>query len=79
MLWAVEEEERQEAERKQQEEEEKQRRAEAALEVEWELREQGGGWMSRWRSSGSTNRGRRSGKSWTWKTRGHALAASQGR
>ena len=37
----VEEEEKREVERKQQEEEERKRRAEAALEAEWELREQG--------------------------------------
>ena len=37
----AEEEEKREVERKQWEEEERKRRAEAALEVEWELREQG--------------------------------------
>ena len=41
LLRAVEEEEKQEVERKQREEEERKQRAEAALEVEWELREQG--------------------------------------
>ena len=38
---AVEEEEKREVERKQREEEERKRWVEAALEVEWELREQG--------------------------------------
>ena len=41
LLQAAEEEEKREVERKQQEEEERKRRAEAALEAEWELREQG--------------------------------------
>ena len=41
LLRAAEEEEKQEAERKQQEEEERKQRAEAALEAEQELREQG--------------------------------------
>ena len=35
--------------------------------------------MSCWRSSSGANGGRRSRRRWTWKTRGHALAAGQGR
>ena len=35
--------------------------------------------MSHWRSSSSANGGRKNGRRWSQKTRGHALAAGQGR
>ena len=79
LLWAVEEEEKREAERKKQEEEEKQWRAEAALEAEREYRAQGWRLDESLEDSGGSNGGRRSGKRWTWKTRGLAYAAGQGR
>ena len=68
----MEEEEKWEAERKQWEEEERKRQAEAALEAEQELREQGWQLDELLEEFWHTNGGRRNGGRWTRKTEGHA-------